>query len=225
MKKTFGCARMALALSLAYILSAATLLYTPAASAGEPEPEGTIILVAKPELTDPVFARTVLIATPLPSGLHVGVILNRPTDKLLTSLFPQHAPSKQVRDPVYFGGPMLPDVLVALVTGNGAAAKGALKLGEGLFLVAQGEAIDNVIEKTPNAAHYFVGTVVWRPGELDAELRRGFWSVLDVEQDIVFARKPQDLWQELRRKSNGLRVQVRPGMRLASVGMDEPPRR
>jgi putative transcriptional regulator len=39
--------------------------------------------------------------------------------------------------------------------------------------------------------------VVWRPGELDEELKRGAWYVLDLEPGLVLRKKTAGLWQEL----------------------------
>ncbi len=73
----------------------------------EGDPDGTVTLVAAPRLVDPDYRGAVLLAAPVENNRHVGVIINRPTGRSLSSLFPEHAPSKLVRDPVYFGGPML----------------------------------------------------------------------------------------------------------------------
>src|SRR5439155_216742 len=67
---------------------------------------GAVTLVAAPRLVDPDYRGAVLLAVPVENNRHVGVIINRPTGRSLASLFPEHSPSKLVRDPVYFGGPM-----------------------------------------------------------------------------------------------------------------------
>src|SRR5687767_12498756 len=78
-----------------------------------------MLLVAHPAFRDMDYRQTVLLAAPAPNGGHVGVILNRPTKRSLSSLFPEHEPSKKVLEPVYYGGPFSRGALVALVkTGN-----------------------------------------------------------------------------------------------------------
>src|SRR3977135_2897347 len=79
----------------------------------EDDPGGTVTLVAAPRLVDPDYRGAVLLAVPVDNNRHLGVIINRPTGRSLASLFPEHAPSKLVRDPVYFGGPMLRTALLA----------------------------------------------------------------------------------------------------------------
>src|SRR5215470_6262503 len=73
-----------------------------AARAQEANPAGAITLVAAPRLIDPDYRGTVLLVVPVENSRHVGVIINRPTGRSLSSLFPEHAPSKMVKDPVYF---------------------------------------------------------------------------------------------------------------------------
>src|SRR5258705_9375134 len=69
----------------------------------EGDPGGAVTLVAAPRLVDPDYRGAVLLAVPVDNNRHVGVIINRPTGRSLASLFPEHAPSQLVRDPVYFG--------------------------------------------------------------------------------------------------------------------------
>ena len=45
--------------------------------------------------------------------------------------------------------------------------------------------------------HGFVaGLVAWRAGELQDEIKRGAWFVLDADPSLVL-RKPEGLWEEL----------------------------
>src|SRR5476649_351362 len=76
--------------------------------------EDAVFLVAHPAFRDAGYFHTVLIAAPIPRGGHIGVILNRPTNRTLISLFPEHEPSKQVADPVRYGGPFSPGALIAV---------------------------------------------------------------------------------------------------------------
>ena len=61
--------------------------------------------------------------------------------------------------------------------------------------------VDKVIEETPNDARYYVGYIVWRPGELRSEIDRKVWTVTNASPDIVFRKDPSGLWEELSRLS------------------------
>jgi len=58
---------------------------------------------------------TVILVAPIGNGEHVGFIVNRPSKITLSQLFPEHAPSKKVLDPVYVGGPLNSESIFALV--------------------------------------------------------------------------------------------------------------
>lgn len=165
-----------------------------------------VLLVAHPEFRDPSWLQTVLLAAPLPNGGHVGVIINRPTSTTLGELFPGHASSQKVVDPVHLGGPFSTDALVAVVRSDDSPGAGSLALSGELSLAIAGHAIDRVIESTPLAARYYVGLVVWQPGELGMELAKGLWSVREADVDTVFRKDTKGLWQELAQPARGLRV-------------------
>src|SRR5215475_6687848 len=179
-----------------------------AASALEPEQE-PVVLVATDRPVGPGYRETVLFAAPLPSGYHIGFILNRPTPAKLETLFPEHAPSRKVVDPVYVGGPVLPEALFAVArrTPDGGQT---IPLMPGLVLAQDSATVDRVIETMPNDARYFAGFVLWLPGELDDEVRGGAWEVRPADPSAVFNADPERLWRDLHTGSGGkgLRVSV-----------------
>lgn len=168
--------------------------------------EDTVFLVAQPGFVDKAYRQSVLIAAPIPSGGHVGVILNRPTAHSLNSFFPDQASSRQVRDPVRYGGPFSPDALVAVLRARASPGEGALPLMKDLYIVFHARTIDRIIESTPNRARYYVGYVGWRPGELQAEIDRGLWAVARADRDTVFREDTRSLWEELIEQSRRLQA-------------------
>jgi putative transcriptional regulator len=187
-------------------LLAAALLSLAASGAGAQRHEEAIILIAHPAFRDLEYRQTVLIATPAPTGGHVGVILNRPTRRSLGSLFPEHEPSKKVVDPVYYGGPFSRGALVALVRAEQTPGAGSVPVMPKLFMTFRANTIDHVIETTPNEARYFVGYVGWRPGELRSEIDRGLWSVIDADVETVFRKDTDGLWEELLQQTRRIRA-------------------
>ena len=168
------------------------------------DPTGAVTLVATPRLVDADYRGAVLLAVPTDNNRHVGVIINRPTGRLLSSLFPGHAPSKQVRDPVYFGGPMLRQAIFAVVHMDQTPGPGSIRIMKELFLATRGSVVDNIIEQMPNEARYYVGYVSWRPGELRLEIDRGLWYVLEADPELVFRKDPARLWEELLRRARAV---------------------
>jgi putative transcriptional regulator len=172
--------------------------------------EDAMLLVAHPAFRDLEYRQAVLLAAPAPNGGHVGVILNRPTRRSLSSLFPEHEPSKKVLEPVFYGGPFSRGALVALVKATDTPGPGTVPLMKNLYLAFRANTIDQVIEATPNEARYFVGYVGWRPGELKGELDRGLWSVLNADVDTVFRKDSEGLWEELLQQTRRIRADAAP---------------
>jgi putative transcriptional regulator len=205
-----------LLIALAVLLCAAPWSATALAQ----DEEEAILLVAHPAFRDLDYRQTVLLAAPAPNGGHVGVILNRPTRRSLSSLFPEHEPSKKVLDPVHYGGPFSRGALVALVKGDAAPGTGAVQVMKHLFLAFRVNTIDQVIESRPNDARYYVGYVGWRPGELKAEIERGIWSVLSADEDVVFRKDTEGLWEEMLQQTRRIRAEnLGPRPRFKRSGM------
>lgn len=194
----------------------ALLLLLGAASPAQSQQQEAIFLVAHPAFRDADYRQSVLIAAPAPSGGHVGVILNRPTRRTLSSLFPEHEPSKKVIDPVHYGGPFSRGALVALVRTDARPGAGMVSLMKNLVMAFRANAIDEIIESAPNNARYYVGYVGWRPGELKNEIDRGLWSVLDADLDTVFRKDTEGLWEELLQQTRRIRAGA-PAATLAAL--------
>jgi putative transcriptional regulator len=180
------------------ILFACLLAASPAASAQDVSKP--VLLVASSTLEGP-YSKTTLLVVPA-GARHFGFILNRATDVKLSTLFPEHAPSAKVADPVYLGGPEMNDALFAVVPRNPGGD--ALRLFGDLFVTNRAAAIDQIIEQMPNEARYFAGFVVWVPGELEKELASGAWHVAEPDAGLVFRQDTTGMWEELvKRLGNG----------------------
>jgi putative transcriptional regulator len=192
--------------ALRTLAGTAILLCALAGPGAQAQESDAVLLVAHPMFRDLDYRQTVLIAAPAPSGGHVGVILNRPTRRSLGSLFPEHAPSKKVVDPVYYGGPFSRGALVALVRADGNPGAGSVPIMKHLYMAFRANTIDQIIEATPNEARYYVGYVGWRPGELRSEIDKGLWSVIDADLEVVFRKDTEGLWEELLQQSRRIRA-------------------
>jgi putative transcriptional regulator len=158
-----------------------------------------LMLVAKPDLRA-AYSETVLVAVPFGQGEHIGFIINRPLDLSLGNVLPDHLPSRKVIDPVHFGGPEMVDTIFAVARSPSVPRGASLPLFADLFLASRADDIDRIIEQTPNDARYFIGFVGWRPGELESEIAKGFWFVLEPQPDLVFRKDVGGLWRELVRR-------------------------
>ena len=177
----------------AFAASSAVFFLTAAGAA----PEDTMLLVAKRQLEDPIWGSTIVLAKPIEGGGHVGFIVNKPTKMSLAELFPEHEPSKKVADPLFLGGTVNMNLVFALVEEHGSRKDGSIRIAPDIFLAYDTKAVDRIIESESDHARFFLGLVVWRPGQLDDELDRGLWYVDEPEAKLVLRRKTDGLWEEL----------------------------
>ena len=189
MKSRFPLFAVLLLASIGFALTAAL----PARSEGM---DDTLILVAKRQLRDQLYGSTILIVKPLGEDRHVGFIINKPTQMTLGKLFPNHGPSQKVVDPVYLGGPFNSQVIFALVQRKDNPGGRSVRIAQDLYLAVDSQVVDRIIETEPDHARFFAGMVLWKPGELTEEIKRGLWYTLDARTELVL-RKADGLWEEL----------------------------
>ena len=161
----------------------------------------SMILVAKPELSDPLYGSTILVVTPVGGDQHAGFIINRPTNVRLGELFPQDGASQKVVDPVYLGGPLSSEVLFALVERKQSPGAKSFELMPGLYAAVDEETVDSIIRTESEHARFVAGLVVWQGGELRREIERGVWYVLAPDAHLAVGEPAQGLWEELVRVS------------------------
>ncbi len=157
----------------------------------------TVLLVAKRNLHDRLYGSTVLLTKPIGRDRHVGFIVNKPTTLTLGKLFPNDGPSQKIVEPVYLGGPASSSVIFALVQSKQAPEGRLLRLGPDLYLAYETKEVDRIIATQPPHARFFAGMVLWQPGELAQEIRRGLWYVLDPQADLVLRKSTDRLWEDL----------------------------
>jgi len=198
-----------LSLPALFLAACAILAIAWAAPTRAADPDDdSIILVAKRQLQDKLYGSTIVLSRPIGADRHVGFIINKPTQVSLAKLFPGHEPSKKVVDPVFLGGPVSPEVIFALVQGKQSPGGRSLKILDDLYLAIDSDVVDSVIEKQAAQARFFAGMVLWRPGELNEELKRGLWYVLDAKSDLALRKSTEGMWEELvgrsERKANSI---------------------
>lgn len=159
------------------------------------------VLVAKEKLGDPNFAEAVvLIVDRDEDGGTAGLVINRPTDVSLSRVFPdiKHAPA----DPIYLGGPVGITAGQALLRLSSKKDDAVPILGD-VYRTASRKLIEKSVASgtEPSKFRLFFGYAGWAPGQLEAEVRLGAWSVLKGQAKIVFDQDPESLWDRLNRQT------------------------
>lgn len=179
------------------VVAIAATLWPAAGTAAPVDLDKPIVLVAKRDLRDRLYGSTVLLARPLGSERHVGVIINKPTQMTLSKLFPSHAASRKIVDPVFLGGPVGSEVIFALVQRKDSPGNRSLRISSDLFLATDSRVVDRIIETEPSQARFFAGVVMWAQGELAEEVKRGLWFTQDPTSEVVLRKQTDGMWEEM----------------------------
>lgn len=120
----------------------------------------------------------------------LGVVLNRATSEPVDAHLPHLADQVAAPPVVFVGGPVQPEVAVALAEGTDHPFLGNVGLADP--------------EEPPSGrVRVFAGYAGWGPGQLEAELEEGAWAVVDGDPDDIFHDRPDHLWERVLRRQHG----------------------
>lgn len=178
----------------------ATILFAvPALAQHEFSPssvEKGVLLVASPSMSDPNFHQTVLLIVEHGRGGTVGLILNRPTNVLVSEALPDFTVLKRTTHRLFAGGPVEQTQLVLL-----------FRLTQ--LLPDTRQIVDRIYMGTPRVLERimtqpkptetfraFAGFAGWAPGQLEHEMLEGAWGVLPSDAFNIFDKDPAMLWPD-----------------------------
>jgi putative transcriptional regulator len=184
------------------------------------------LLVAPRDTRDPAFAESVILLVRYDREGTLGLMLNRRTRIPLSQALRDSKGASGRADPVYMGGPVDLENVLALLRAH-TMPEGAAHVVGKVYLVStrallEKALLDRTPEKTapgqsdPEALHVYLGYCGWGPGQLENEAGHGLWHVFPGSADVVFDSEPGSLWSRLvaRAEQNiaRARVQERPGL-------------
>jgi putative transcriptional regulator len=177
------------------------------ASADNAKPLTTILLVARAELPDPNFKDSVVLVMNNIGPAPAGIIINRPTSIAVSRLFPDLEGLAQLDDKVYFGGPVEIGTVSFLVRAA-AAPEHATEVLHGLYISTSRELLRKLLsrDKPMEDLRIFIGYSGWAPGQLEAEIARGDWTLTPAEASAIFDGKSERPWPERQTPDAGSRT-------------------
>lgn len=203
--------------SLACLVACLGILCADAKPAdGRPE-----FLVARKDLLDPNFHDAVVLLTKRGPEGAVGFIVNRRTDVPLAKALPETKALQGLDARLYFGGPVMRDVVIFLFRSPTERA-GATEILPGVQASSSSSLLDELLAraKPTDGLHVFAGLAGWGPGQLESELERGDWGLVPADAQSIFDEKPATLWARLYPRA--FAVQVRrdstPAVLAATIG-------
>ena len=152
-------------------------------------------LIAMAAMADPNFTRTLTYIAEHNENGAMGVIVNRPTDMRLATLFERiDIPLEQpdfANLPVYFGGPVQADRGFVLHR-PGGAWHSTLKVSDTVGLTSSRDVLQSLAtDGQPAEVLVALGYAGWSAGQLEHELAQNAWLTVPADLSIVFDLPPE----------------------------------
>ncbi len=157
------------------------------------------LLVASRDLGDPNFAKAVILLVRFDADQGaVGLAINKRTDIPISRAFQDLKEAKGRSDPIYIGGPVELNTVMALLKTE-SKPDGASRVFGDVYLISDKDLLTQTLASKAEAAvfHAYVGYAGWGPGQLQHEVELGAWHILPADAAMVFHADPDALWEKL----------------------------
>lgn len=152
-------------------------------------------LIAMPAMADPNFSRTLTYLCEHNAGGALGIIVNRPLDLRLGTLFervsmpltPGENQPKYRDLPVFFGGPVQPERGFVLHRPIGSW-QSTLTVTDEIGLTSSRDILQAMNDDgVPDEVLVSLGYAGWAAGQIEWELSQNAWLTVAADPDIIFA--------------------------------------
>lgn len=160
------------------------------------------LLVSSPTLLEPTFRRTVVLLLEHNDDGALGLVLNRASAMRVAEPLPGW--SHLVAEPpvVFHGGPVEVSGVLCLVDGDDPGGAGYRRFFDDIGTLDLHRSPDDVVGVRSIRA--YAGHAGWAPGQLEDELERRAWLVVDRAPGDVFTDRPEDLWSDVLARQPGI---------------------
>jgi putative transcriptional regulator len=167
-------------------------------------------LIAMPGMVDDNFAGAVVYICDHTSNGAMGLVVNRPTDVDLATLFDKIDLKLEIQpkasEPVYFGGPVQTDRGFVLHEHQPNQPTGqyssSLRIPGGLAMTTSKDVLEAVVAgEGPERFLMTLGYAGWSAGQLEDEIARNSWlnvqAPVDQMAQIIFETPNEDKYQQV----------------------------
>jgi len=161
------------------------------------------LLVASRDLGDPNFAKTVILLVHYNEDQGaVGLVVNKRTDVPISRVFHDLKEAEGRKDPVYIGGPVELNSVLALLKSAGKP-QGADRVFGDVYLISDKDLLARTLASSAEATvfHTYIGYAGWGTGQLEHEVDLGAWHIISADAATVFHSDPDSVWEHLIRRT------------------------
>lgn len=161
------------------------------------------LLVARPELRDPHFVRSVVLLLDHDGDGALGVVINRPSELPLGAVLPAWG-SVATEPPVLFaGGPVSPESALGVGVTLGEGPWQGFRPVSSSFGLVDLDTDPDLSRQQLAGLRVFFGYAGWGGGQLEDEIQEGSWFVVGVIPADLLSGAPQGLWRAVLRRQPG----------------------
>jgi putative transcriptional regulator len=158
------------------------------------------LLIASPALTDPNFARSVVLMTEHSEDGAMGIVLNRPAETSASELMPS-LESIAGTDPLFIGGPVQPQAVVLLAEFSDPDAAAWIVVAD--VGLASSQSDFSELDDAVRRGRFYAGYSGWGPGQLELELEIESWIIEPPLPTELFPDDPESLWSDVLERKGG----------------------
>lgn len=156
------------------------------------------LLVSTPQLDDGLFHRSVILMLQHDDNGAQGVVLNKPLGAEVDAVLPGWGEHISAPQTLFQGGPVQLDSALGLVmvSEGDDLPPGSQRLF-GSVAIIDLDTPPLLVMPEVDGLRIFAGYAGWSSGQLESELRRGSWFVVDSLPGDLLTSEPDRLWGQV----------------------------
>ncbi len=161
-------------------------------------------LVASRGLGDPRFSQTVVLLVEYGATGAAGLIINRPTEVALSTVWPDLEGLKQHEDPLHIGGPVELTLLQMLIQTHRRRG-GSQHVFADIYVSVSADLLTEMATATDPGERFrvYAGYAGWAAGQLETEVLRGDWHIFPGDTVTLYDKAADVIWPDLIRRTEG----------------------
>lgn len=165
-------------------------------------------LIAPPAMIEPNFHRTIVLVLQHDESGALGLILNRPTNSEIDSIWEVMTGTSLSNEGVlYVGGPVDGPIMML----HTCPEYSEQEILSGVYVSSRKTNLAKLVSEKALPYKVFSGYAGWAEGQLDAELQQGGWLVTPATPNDIFSMNAEDSWKLLCERMGHTVLQVATG--------------
>tara|TARA_B100001029_G_C14895387_1_gene357814 strand:+ start:184 stop:708 length:525 start_codon:yes stop_codon:yes gene_type:complete len=155
-----------------------------------------------PQVTDPVFSKTLIFMIDHNTNGAFGVIINKKINQNNYKIIKDFLPNEktffsEISDDLFFGGPMKTKENIIIYLSSDKLIKLSMAHVDKNGTIKEKSLKNN--KKINNQVLWkkITGFSSWGPGQLENEIKNGDWIPKEKENNIIFSNNPERSWEDI----------------------------